>query len=98
MVAHSKRNLPEKALQINLERIDPSQTRQIDFTYTNRIIVWNAIGNSLTYLLPFLDISKIKNLFQSSHKLTQFVTLDETEINSDYWCGICGTTQICMPY
>ena len=33
-----------------------------------------------------------------SSKLTQFITLDEKDINSDNWCGICGSTQICMPY
>jgi hypothetical protein len=33
-----------------------------------------------------------------SQKLTEFITLDEKDINSDSWCGICGSTQICMPY
>jgi len=24
--------------------------------------------------------------------LTEFITLDEKDINSDSWCGICGST------
>jgi hypothetical protein len=40
----------------------------------------------------------IKAMFQMSSKLTQFITLDEKDINSDNWCGICGATQICMPF
>ena len=49
-------------------------------------------------MLPFLDISKLKSMFNMSSKLTEYMTLNENEINSDGWCGICGTTQICMPY
>lgn len=97
-LTHSKRSLAERLLGISLKRIDPNQRRYVDFTYINRIIVWNALGQAMSGLLPFLDVSKIKGMFQMSSKLTQFITLDEKEIGSDSWCGICGTTQICMPY
>lgn len=97
-VTHTKRSVPERVLSIDLERIDASQRRYVDFTYINRLIVWNALGQALSSLLPFLDVSKIKGMFQMSQKLTEFITLDEKDINSDSWCAICGSTQICMPY
>ena len=91
-VTHSKRSLAERILSIDLERIDVNQRRSIDFTYINRLIVWNAIGQAMSQLLPFLDIGKIKGMFNMTSKLTQFITLDEKDINSDNWCGICGAT------
>ena len=97
-VSHTMRSLPERLLGIKLERIDPNQRRYVDFTYINRLIVWNALGHSMSSLLPFLDISSIKSMFTMSSKLTEFITLDEKDINGDSWCGICGATQVCMPY
>ncbi len=97
-VTHSMRSLPERLLGIKLRRIDENQRRYIDFTYINRLIVWNALGHSLSSLLPFVDISSIKSMFTMSSKLTEFITLDEKDINGDNWCGICGATQVCMPY
>ncbi len=26
------------------------------------------------------------------------MSLNEKDINSDAWCGVCGSTQICMPF
>ena len=43
-VSHTKRNVAERILGINMERIDPNQRRYVDFTYINRLIVWNALG------------------------------------------------------
>lgn len=43
-VTHAKRSVAERVLGIDLERIDPSQRRYVDFTYINRLIVWNALG------------------------------------------------------
>jgi len=43
-VSHAKRNVAERILGINMERIDPNQRRYVDFTYINRLIVWNALG------------------------------------------------------
>jgi hypothetical protein len=97
-ISHEKRSLAERLLGVTLSRIDPTQRRYVDFTYINRLIVWNALGQALSSLLPFLDVGKIKGMFAMSQKLTQFITLDEKDINSDGWCGICGATQICMPY
>lgn len=97
-VTHKFRSLCERMLGITMERIDPNQRRHIDFSYINRIIVWNAIGQSLSQLLPFLDISKLRGMFNVSNKLTSYISLDDKDINSDLWCGICGTTQICMPF
>ena len=91
-VSHARRSVAELVLGIDLEQTDPSQRRYVDFTYINRLIVWNALGQALSKLLPFLDVSKIKGMFQMSQKLTEFITLDEKDINSDSWCGICGST------
>jgi Pex2 / Pex12 amino terminal region len=62
-VTHSKRSVAERILGIKMERIDPNQRRYVDFTYINRLIVWNALGQALSSLLPFLDVSKIKSMF-----------------------------------
>lgn len=43
-VSHAKRNVAERILGIKMERIDPNQRRYVDFTYINRLIVWNALG------------------------------------------------------
>ena len=97
-ITHSKRSLTERLLGIDLHRVDPNQRRHIDFTYINRLIVWNAVGQALSSLLPFLDMSRFKSMFQMTNKLTQYITLDQGDINSDNWCGVCGATQLCMPY
>lgn len=69
-LSHKRRSLAERVLKVDLERIDPNQRRYVDFTYINRLIVWNALGNALSSLLPFLDVSKIKGMFAMSQKLT----------------------------
>jgi len=81
---------------VKLRIANPTRVRHIDFTYINRIIVWNAIGNSLSFLLPFIDVNQIKSLFQTSESITSFVTMG-TEMDSFGVCGICGTAHICMP-
>ena len=47
-LTHKFRSVGERILGITLDRIDPNQKRHIDFSYINRIIVWNAIGQSLS--------------------------------------------------
>lgn len=92
MLNLSKRNIWEWLLGISLERIDPNQKRGIDFTYINRLIVWNAIWKSVQDILPFIDLSKIRSMFQVSNKLTEYISLDQDELGSENLCPVCGTT------
>jgi len=98
MLNSKYRSLSERVLGITMHQVDQQQERHLDFTYINRVIVWNALGNSLSYVLPFMDVSKVKGLFNSSSKLTEYTTLDEGEMSSDSLCPSCSSTQICMPF
>lgn len=74
----SRRSLAEAILSVNLELEDKNAgDRSLSFDYVNIIVVWTAIGKSLTHLLPFLDFTKIRKLVESgtSH-LTQTITFD----------------------
>ena len=74
----ARRSLSEAFLKVNLELEDKNAgDRSLSFDYVNIIVVWTAIGKSLTHLLPFLDFSKIRKLVESgtSH-LTQTITFD----------------------
>jgi hypothetical protein len=94
----ARRSLTEAILRVDLELEDKNAgERNLSFDYVNIIVVWTAIGKSLTHLLPFLDFSKIRKLVESgtSH-LTQTITFD-SGADSDKVCLVCGTTEICMP-
>ena len=95
----ARRSLAEAILKVNLELEDKNVgERSLSFDYVNIIVVWTAIGKSLTHLLPFLDFSKIRKLVESgtSH-LTQTITFDSGADSSEQVCLVCGTTDICMP-
>jgi hypothetical protein len=70
-VTHKMRTIPERLLGITMSKIDPTQERFLEFTYINRLIVWNAIGQSLQAVLPFIDITSIKSIFSMTSKLTE---------------------------
>ena len=75
-----------------MKRFDPKQERFIYLDYANRIIVWNAMSSALMNILPFVDFSRLRNLFEASNRLKEMFTLDDNHINSDMYCKICGTT------
>jgi hypothetical protein len=67
-LVNAKRNLVETLLQVNMERQNPKQTqRMLSYDYVNVLVVWTALGKSLSYLLPFLDFSKVRQLLQGGH-------------------------------
>ena len=46
---YARRDLPEALLKVDLQVADPSQTeRYMSFQYTNILVVWGAVGRSLT--------------------------------------------------
>jgi len=92
MKSNNYRSLSERLLKVKMQKIDPSKKRELDFTYVNRVIVWNSIGNSLSYLLPFIDVGVVKSLFNQSSKLTEQTTLDENEMGTDNFCQKCAAT------
>ena len=94
----AKRSVAETFLKVNLKLEDKNVgDRSLSFEYVNIIVVWSAIGKSLTHLLPFLDFARIKKLVESgtSH-LTQTITFN-TENQNEHVCLVCGATDICMP-
>ena len=90
------RSLEERILKIRLFRVDKNLERNLDFTYINRVIVWNALGKALTSFLPFLDFTKITSFFASTASITSYCNVDSSDL--DNICGICQTSSICMPY
>ena len=86
--------MAERLLKITLRRVNEDFEREMDFTYVNRLVVWNALGSSLASIFPFIDPSKISGFFSSS--LTVYGALNEAELGN--MCGICSTTSLCMPH
>ena len=86
------RSFTERILKIKLSRYQENVSRQLDFTYINRVLVWNVLGNALTSFLPFLNISQISSFFNSTNSLSGYANVDSSEI--DNLCTICQTTQI----
>jgi hypothetical protein len=94
----ARRSVAEAILGVNLELEDANAgERSLSFDYVNIIVVWTAIGRSLTHLLPFMDFSKLSKLVESgtSH-LTQTITFN-TGDQDEQVCLVCGATEICMP-
>ncbi len=69
---YARRDLAEALLKVDLQVADPTQTeRYMSFQYTNILVVWCAVGRSLTQLLPFFDFSQMKKLLkQGADSLT----------------------------
>jgi hypothetical protein len=39
----------------------------LSYDYVNVLVVWTALGKSLSYLLPFINFSKVRMLLQGGH-------------------------------
>lgn len=74
------RCLVERLLQIKLFKVEKGLERNIDFTYINRVIVWNALGKSLTSFLPFLDFTKITSFFAKTASITSYAHVDTSDL------------------
>ena len=63
---NARRCLTETILGVNLGKFDvKKQERSLSFEYVNILVVWTALGRSMSQLLPFLDFSKVKYLLQA---------------------------------
>ena len=59
----SRRSISETILRIDLKEADSNkQERYTSTSYVNILVVWGAVGKSLTKLLPFVDFSQIRKL------------------------------------
>ena len=103
----SNRTIPERILKIKLVQQQSGMERSLDFSFINRLIVWSALGKSLSALLPYFNASALYSrvlgpLMETTSKLSMFQTLSEDDFggatSDTSTCAICGTTQICMPY
>mmetsp|Transcript_25052 Transcript_25052/g.28798 ORF Transcript_25052/g.28798 Transcript_25052/m.28798 type:complete len:273 (+) Transcript_25052:40-858(+) len=90
------RNLIERILQIKLYHVEQNLERNMDFTFINRVIVWNALGKAMTSFLPFLDFTKITSFFASTASITSYCNVDSSDLESI--CGVCQSSSLCMPY
>jgi hypothetical protein len=60
---NTRRSLTETIIGVNLGKFDTNQKeRSLSFEYVNILVVWTALGRSMSQLLPFLDFSKVKYL------------------------------------
>lgn len=82
MVSFKYRNIIERILKIDLYTKNPELKRNLDFTYINRVIVWNALGKSMTSFLPFLDFSKIMSFFASTASIATYAHVDSSDLNN----------------
>jgi hypothetical protein len=63
VIGHKKarRSLAEAFLQVDLEILNMEKTdRYLAFDYVNILVVWGAVGRSVSALLPFFDFSQIR--------------------------------------
>jgi hypothetical protein len=95
----ARRCVAETLLKVDLEINDPENSyRPLYFQYMNIMVVWQAVGTSLSKVFPFFDFTALKSIVQQSvDSYTQTIAfVDQAETKQEL-CPICGTTDICMP-
>eukprot|EP00743_Colponemidia_sp_Colp-15_P007266 GILK01007847.1.p1 GENE.GILK01007847.1~~GILK01007847.1.p1 ORF type:complete len:354 (+),score=46.55 GILK01007847.1:94-1062(+) len=87
------RSIVDRLLGMRLVYNKPSMTRRISFEYMNRMMVWHGFAELLLFLVPLVDLDRIKS------RLTSWLTPNraKTQSMSDM-CMICSAQPINTPF
>ncbi|CAG9328962.1 PEX2 [Blepharisma stoltei] len=82
------RTLMERFGKISLELINPEARRNVNYSYTNRILIFQIITDTMRAVLPMLKIDQILRFF-----------FDEISLSyeGDQSCVICGEEDVVTP-
>ncbi|XP_015341372.1 peroxisome biogenesis factor 2 isoform X2 [Marmota marmota marmota] len=83
--------LTERLLGINSVFCRPQNAREVGFEYMNRELLWHGFAEFLIFLLPLINIQKLKAKLSSwCIPLTGASNSDSTLATSGKECSLCG--------
>ncbi|KAI8817923.1 Pex12 amino terminal region-domain-containing protein [Fimicolochytrium jonesii] len=85
------RSLVDRILGMRLVYKQREMSRQVSFEFMNRQLVWQAFTEFLMFLVPLVNIEKIKNTISQSISGPTIVTLP------DHLCAICHANNANRP-
>ncbi|EIE19454.1 hypothetical protein COCSUDRAFT_38277 [Coccomyxa subellipsoidea C-169] len=87
------RSVLERLLGARLVYSKGSMARALSFEYLNRQLVWHELSELLLFLLPLINVGRIKAL------VIYFLIADGSSgSDSRQLCAICGASEIHVPY
>ncbi|NXN09904.1 PEX2 factor, partial [Indicator maculatus] len=83
--------LTERVLGIRAVFAQPQGMRQVGFDYTNRELLWHGFAEFLIYLLPFINLQKIKLKVSSwCSPVTGLPSSEQAAAAQCRECSLCG--------
>eukprot|EP01027_Heterolobosea_sp_BB2_P016472 GEZU01023461.1.p1 GENE.GEZU01023461.1~~GEZU01023461.1.p1 ORF type:complete len:145 (+),score=15.39 GEZU01023461.1:168-602(+) len=73
----------------------PLMARQVSFEYMNRQLVWSGFAEMLLFLIPLINLEKMKRLLLG--RMQRQVLLDESALPLSA-CPICELNPVQVPY
>ena len=102
------RSLIERILGIDIRLNNQKLERGLDFTFINRLIVWQAVSKSIVSIvlqvMPIFQEARLASflpMFESITKLTMYQSLADQDFGSKTpvtGCPECNTSKIVMPF
>ncbi|CAL8468457.1 g7997 [Coccomyxa elongata] len=102
---HGKyRSVLERLLGARLVYSKGSMARALSFEYLNRQLVWHELSELLLFLLPLINVARIKALVMSHlprvsvPAATSSISGPPSSGAAHQQCPICGASEIIVPY
>ncbi|RHZ56709.1 hypothetical protein Glove_397g8 [Diversispora epigaea] len=87
------RNLIDKILSMRLVYDRRTINRQISFEFLNRQLVWHAFTEFLLFLMPLINLRKLKNILQRKLLPASFTKSKLLNFLPPHICAICYENQ-----
>jgi peroxin-2 len=76
--------------------------RHVSFDFMNRQLIWNGFSEFMFFIMPMLNVSRVKEFFRNFFQLQHWTGSSESGQDIDLLdkvsCGICGESPIVIPY
>eukprot|EP00761_Pharyngomonas_kirbyi_P004339 gb/GECH01004343.1/.p1 GENE.gb/GECH01004343.1/~~gb/GECH01004343.1/.p1 ORF type:complete len:332 (+),score=49.72 gb/GECH01004343.1/:1-996(+) len=91
------RNIIDRIVKMRLVYDKPLMSRQINFEYMNRQLVWNGFAELLLFILPLINFSRIKHMVTKPLSRFRNNSTDIPQNSNPHACGLCGAFPIVVP-
>jgi len=86
-------SLINRVLMLNVIYLRSSMARRVSFEYMNRQLVWNGFTEFMLFIMPMINVDKMKTLIKKTF------SAPHTSTNIDpFTCPICTANPIQTPY
>ncbi|KAF8977427.1 peroxisome assembly protein (Peroxin-2) [Entomortierella lignicola] len=89
LYAGKYRSLLERALSMRLVYADRNSNRQASFEFLNRQMVWHAFTEFLMFLMPLINVSKLKRNVKKMLLPAALMSANELSVLPAHICAIC---------